>query len=354
MNPKKLPFIANLALALISIIGVGYLLIIGQSVIAPFFLAFLLALLFLPFARFLERKLRFPRLLSTFSSVLIIIAVIAGLSLFFSSRFADFSHDLPHLKDQFQALFHDTQDWVNVTFQVNVDQQFDYLNKGLDKLLSSSGAILGFTFSMFTTSLGFLFFCIIFFVFILSYRRVLYNFIIKVFAEEHKSKVEEAVLQVENMTKSYLIGVCFQIIIVGILASTVLSVIGVKYAILLGVLTGLLNIIPYVGIIVSGGIACLFAFATASPITLLYVVIGYTGVHLVDGNIILPFVVGSKVQINALFTFIGIIVGASLWGISGMFLCIPAMAIFKIIARKSDNLRPWGYILGEGKEWAYR
>jgi len=349
MRTGKIPFIANLALTLVSLIALGYLLVLGQSIIAPFFFAFLLAMLFRPLAQFLEEKLRFPRLISTFTCVLIIITLLVGLSFFFSSELSDFSKDIPHLKDQFSQLFHDSQTWVNDTFHINADTQFDYLNKGLDKLLSSSGAILGFTLNVFSASLGFFSFCIIFFVFILAYRRVLYDFIVSVFADKHVAKVKQAVTEIENMMKSYLIGVCIQIIIVSILASVILSILGVKYAILIGVLSGLLNVIPYIGIAISGLIACLFAFATNSPITCLYAAMGYIGIHLIDGNIILPFVVRSKVKINALFTFIGIIVGASLWGISGMFLCIPAMAIFKIISSKSDNLEPWGAVLGEGK-----
>ncbi|GCE36026.1 AI-2E family transporter [Sporomusaceae bacterium FL31] len=70
-------------------------------------------------------------------------------------------------------------------------------------------------------------------------------------------------------------------------------------------------------------------------------------VHAIDGNIVLPFVVGSKVKINALFSFIGILLGEHLWGISGMFLCIPAIAIIKIIFERVDGLKPWGKLLGE-------
>src|SRR5699024_10340643 len=100
MRTGKIPFIANLALTLVSLIALGYLLVLGQSIIAPFFFAFLLAMLFRPLAQFLEEKLRFPRLISTFTCVLIIITLLVGLSFFFSSELSDFSKDIPHLKDQ--------------------------------------------------------------------------------------------------------------------------------------------------------------------------------------------------------------------------------------------------------------
>lgn len=347
MNFIKLPFLLKLALAVISIIGIGYLIKLGQSILAPFFLAFLMAMLFLPLANFMERRLKFPRSVSTIVSVMMMLIILTGMIFFFGSQLSSFSKDLPHLSKQFNLVFHNLQNWVSQTFNVKIHEQLDYLDQGLSKLLSSSGIILGFTFSVFSTSLGFLAFFILFFVFILNYRRILNNFIVNVFNEKHKASVQEVVSEVRIMTKRYIIGLCLQVIIVSVLSTTVLTILGVKYAILLGVLTGLLNVIPYIGIAISLLVSCFIAFATGSVSTCVYVAIGYVIVHAIDGNIVLPFVVGSKVKINALFSFIGILLGEHLWGISGMFLCIPAIAIIKIIFERVDGLKPWGKLLGE-------
>lgn len=347
MNFIKLPFLLKLALAVISIIGIGYLIKLGQSILAPFFLAFLMAMLFLPLANFMERKLKFPRSVSTIISVMMMLIILTGMIFFFGSQVSSFSKDLPHLSKQFNLVFHNLQNWVSQTFNVKINEQLDYLDQGLSKLLSSSGIILGFTFSVFSTSLGFLAFFILFFVFILNYRRILNNFIVNVFNEKHKASVQEVVSEVRIMTKRYIIGLCLQVIIVSVLSTTVLTILGVKYAILLGVLTGLLNVIPYIGIAISLLVSCFIAFATGTVSTCVYVAIGYVIVHAIDGNIVLPFVVGSKVKINALFSFIGILLGEHLWGISGMFLCIPAIAIIKIIFERVDGLKPWGKLLGE-------
>lgn len=350
MNFFKLPFLPKLALTVISIIGIGYLIKLGQSILAPFFLAFLMAMLFLPIATFLERKLRFPRSASTIVSVLMLLIILTGMIYFFSTQISSFSRDIPHLTKQFNTVFHDLQKWISRTFNVKIDEQFTYLDQGLNKILSSTGAILGFTFGIFSTSLGFLAFFILFFIFILNYRRILNNFIVNVFNEKHKASVQEVVSEVRIMTKRYIIGLCLQVIIVSVLTTIVLTILGVKYAILLGVLTGLLNVIPYIGICISLLISCFIAFATGAVSTCVYVAIGYVIVHAIDGNIVLPFVVGSKVKINALFSFIGILLGEHLWGISGMFLCIPAIAIIKIIFERVDGLQPWGKLLGEDEK----
>jgi len=347
MNFLKLPFLVKLTLVIISIIGLGYLLALGQSILAPFFLAFLMAMLFLPIANLMETKLRFPRTVSTMASVMIMLTILTGLIYFFGSQLSSFSKDLPHLRMQFNTVFNSLQNWVSDTFHVKIDEQLDYINPGLSKLLSSSGVILGFTFSIFSTGLGFIVFFILFFIFILNYRRILNNFIVTVFNEKHKASVQEVVNEVRVMTKKYIIGLCLQVFIVSILTSILLTILGVKYAILLGVLTGLLNVIPYLGVCISLLISCFIAFATTTPSTCIYVLIGYVAVHIVDGNIILPFVVGSKVKINALFSFLGILLGEHLWGIAGMFLRIPAIAIIKIIFERVEGLKPWGKLLGE-------
>ncbi len=350
MNFLKLPFLLKLSLAVISIIGIGYLINLGQSILAPFFLAFLMAMLFLPVANFLERKLKLPRSISTIISVAILLVVLTGLIFFFGSQISSFSKDVPQLTHQFNKVFHNLQNWVSHTFNVKIDEQLNYLDQGLSKLLSSSGIILGFTFGIFSSGLGFLAFFILFFIFILNYRRILNNFIVNVFNDKHKASVQEVVSEVRIMTKRYIIGLCLQVLIVSILTTTVLTILGVKYAILLGVLTGLLNVIPYIGICISLIISCFIAFATGTVSSCVYVAIGYVIVHVIDGNIILPFVVGSKVKINALFSFIGILLGEHLWGISGMFLCIPAIAIIKIIFERVDGLQPWGRLLGEDEK----
>ncbi|CAA7195771.1 AI-2E family transporter [Chryseobacterium potabilaquae] len=347
MNFLRLPFLVRFSLIIISIIGIGYLLDLGQSILAPFFFAFLMGMLFLPIATFMEKKLKFPRSLSTMMSVMIMMVILSGLVYFFGSQIVSFSKDIPHLRDQSTTLFNSLQHWVSKTFNVKIDDQLNYIDQAINKLLSSSGMILGFTFGIFSTGFGFFLFFILFFIFILNYRRILNNFIVNIFSEKHKASVQEVVTEVRIITKKYIIGLCLQVIIVSILTFIVLAILDVKYAILLAVLTGLLNVIPYLGICISLFISCFIAFATGSPSICFYVILGYIIVHIIDGNIILPFVVGSKVKINALFSFLGIIIGEHLWGIAGMFLCIPAIAILKIIFERVNGLEPWGKLLGE-------
>ncbi|MBF8457553.1 AI-2E family transporter [Kaistella sp. G5-32] len=346
MKEIKLPFVLKLALILVSILAMGYLAKIGKAVLAPLFFSFLMALLFLPFANFLERRAKFSRTISTFSSLLVMLIFLSGLIYFFTIQLGDFANDFPVLKSQVSKSFGELQVWVSHNFHLNFTKQMSYINQALEKVLSSTGVILGFTFSMFSSTMAFFVFSALFFIFLLNYRRILYGFIISVFNEKHYSKVNEAILEIQKIIKVYISGLLIQILIVSILTTLLLSILGVKYAILLGVLTGLLNVIPYIGILVSGFMACLISFATGGNHTFL-VLFGYIAIHLIDSNITLPLVVGSKVKINALFTFIGLLVGEELWGISGMFLSIPFLAILKIVFERTEGMEPWGKLLGE-------
>ena len=176
---------------------------------------------------------------------------------------------------------------------------------------------------------------------------MLYNFIIEVFHDEHYEQLTEIISEIQNIIKQYITGLFFQIILVSFITSIVLSVMGVKYALLIGVLAGILNVIPYLGIFSATFIACLISFSTGGATQSLYVLIAFVAIHAIDGNIILPLVVGSKVKINALFSFLAILIGERLWGISGMFLSIPFLAIVKIIFDKINPLQPWGKLIGE-------
>lgn len=145
-----------------------------------------------------------------------------------------------------------------------------------------------------------------------------------------------------------MFGVCIQVATIAALTTIGLTIVGVPYALLLGVITGILGLIPYLGNI----LACLitiFATLTGSPDLnlILGVIIVTVIVQLIDNNILVPMVVSSKVEINAIASIIGIFIGGMLAGIAGMFLAIPLLAILKVIFDNVPSLQPWGYLIGD-------
>jgi predicted PurR-regulated permease PerM len=180
------------------------------------------------------------------------------------------------------------------------------------------------------------------------YRTLILKFLESVFLKENKSTVYEIIEQVQYMIRKYIIGLLIEMGIVVIAVSTAFTFMGVRYAILLGLLTGLLNVIPYVGIFVALVISSIVTLGTSADSTqAVWVIVTLVVTHLIDSNILLPLVVGSKVRINALITILGVVVGEMIWGIPGMFLSIPCIAVLKIIFDRVESLQPWGIILGD-------
>jgi len=344
---EKLTFLPKLALVLFCLISLTYIAILGQSLLAPLLFSFLMGILLLPVANFLERRLKFKRSLSTIVAVILMISVIGGIIYFFGNQLSALWADWPLLKEKADVSYHELQHWISKTFHVNTEKQLAYLNDSTEKALATSAAIVATTLATLSSTLLFLGFTLLFTFFILNYRRILFTFLTSVFKEEHKEKVTEIVSQIQYIIKKYIIGLFLQMFIVTVLMITVLSLLGVKYAVLLGLVAGIFNVVPYLGIFFALLISCLITFATAGAGKVLLVLIAFVAVHAVDGNILMPLVVGSKVKINALFAFIGIVVGEMIWGISGMFLCIPYLAMLKIIFDRIDYLKPWGILMGE-------
>jgi putative permease len=347
MKNISAPFYAKLALVLFSIISLGYLAILGHSLLAPMMASFLLALLLLPLANFLESKLKFNRSISSLVSVIIMIAIISSILFFLANQLSELGQDWPLLKQQAIHSFEDLQRWISTKFNVNAHKQIDYLKNSATSAVATSATVVATTLMTLSSSLLFLAFLLLFTFFFLNYRRILYSFLVAVFKEEHTEKVKDIVGQIQYIIKKYILGLFIQMLIVTGLMILVLTVLGVKYAVLLGLVTGIFNIIPYIGIFSALLISVLITFATAGVAKVILVIIAFVAVHALDGNVLMPLVVGSKVRINALFSFIAIIVGEMLWGISGMFLCIPYLAMLKIIFDRIDELKPWGLLLGD-------
>jgi predicted PurR-regulated permease PerM len=347
MKDIKLPFLAKLTLILICLISITYIAILGKSLLSPLLFSLLMAFLLLPLANLLERKFKFKRSLSSIIAVILMIAIIYGIFYFLAAQLGELLTDWPLLVKQVTQAFHDIQSWIAQTFHINANKQDAYLSDSAEKALATSATVVGTTLITLSSSLLFLAFTLLFTFFILNYRRILFSFLTSVFAEEHKIKVTEIVREIQRIIKKYITGLFLQMLIVTVLMIAVLSLLGVKYAILLGLIAGIFNIIPYLGISTALLISTLITFATAGAAKALFVILAFMGVHTIDGNILMPLVVGSKVKINALFAFVGIIVGEMIWGISGMFLCIPYLAMLKIIFERVDGLKPWAILLGE-------
>lgn len=158
----------------------------------------------------------------------------------------------------------------------------------------------------------------------------------------------DILVHIGSIVQNYIVGLLIEMFIVAGLTTGGLMLLGVPYAILLGVITALLNLIPYIGILFAALLTVLAALTSSTDPTIV-IKIGFMiwGIQLFDNNFLVPKIVGNKVQINALVSILGVIVFGTLAGVAGMFLALPMIAILKVIFDRIDSLKPYGYLIGD-------
>lgn len=345
----EFPFYIKLACSLLSILLLGWFAIIGQTILIPLILGFIISILLVPFCNFFERFFFFPRVLSSLVTTLLFFGFIAGIIYILVNQLIDIADEWPAFQAQITELINDLQRWIARNYGVSSRMQIEYLNENLSKTFDFGTIILERVFSGITRYSILSVFSFLYIVFILIYRRHLIRFVFYIFHERQHKHVLSVIYNTQNMVKQYLIGLFLQMLIVSILTYISLSFLGVKYSFVLALLTGILNIVPYVGITISVIISSILTLATGAPSQVLFVLIAYIVVHAIDGNIVMPKIVGSKVKVNSLVIIIGLVIGEMTWGIMGMFLSIPILAMAKIIFDHIPELKPWGFLLGEEK-----
>ncbi|TSJ38911.1 AI-2E family transporter [Mucilaginibacter corticis] len=344
----NLPFYIKLAAVLFSLFAIGYLVIIAKEILSPLIFSCLFSILLLPLARFFEFKIRLPRSAASMLAVLLLLSVIGGLIYVIGSQIADLAKDWPEFQAQISRSLWEFRGWVQDNLHVTRGKQLRVVNTAANKVLSPDTAAVGATVLSLSSILLFLVFTFIYSFFFLLYRSLIMKFLESVFLKENKTMVHEIIEQVQFMIRKYIIGLMIEMGIVAVGVSIVFSVLGVRYAILLGLIAGLFNVIPYIGIFTALIISAVVTLGTSPDSTkVIWVMVTLAVTHLVDSNVLLPLVVGSKVRINALITVLGVVIGEMFWGIPGMFLSIPVIAALKIIFDRVESLQPWGIILGD-------
>lgn len=314
------------------LILVSLLMYWGKPLLIPFFFSFLLAVSLYPICKWLEQH-KLNRFLSSLVCILLLCLLVAIVIYFVSSQFQRFVKDIPILKDKLTVVIKNSQAWIKAHYDIDEDTQAGYLNKGFDNIFNT----ISFTLSSSFALLIFLTLTIFFTFYILLYRELLKNFILFPFNRGYKKKVTEISLTLNETIASYIKGLLIEMAILIILSSIILWILGIKYAILIAFMAGILNIIPYIGIYTATGLGILITIADGTGQQSLELLLVFAIIHIIDANIITPFIVGRRIKINPLATLIAVICGELVWGIPGMFLFIPLTAIIKIVLEKMTS-----------------
>jgi predicted PurR-regulated permease PerM len=340
---KDQPFYIQSTIVLFGLILVVYVMSQLADILVPLAFAAFLAVLLNPLCNRLQHY-KVPKVLSIAITMFIAIVVVVAVFYFLSTQIIQFGDSLPVLKQKLGEITMQLKDWFQVKFGVAKAKQ----DQMIKQALTSGQSMLGKTLGGLLGTLAIVFLLPVYIFFLLMYKTLILNFLYEVFSEENSKKVSDVLKETKSAIQSYIVGLLIEMMIVAAMNSIALVLLGVRYGILLGCIGAILNLIPYLGGIVAIALPVLMATVTHDGYTTQLGVIGaYILIQFIDNNVLVPRIVSSKVQINALMSIIVVLLGNQLWGLSGMFLSIPFVAVLKIIFDRINELKPWGKLLGD-------
>jgi len=347
-TPFKIPFYVRASLISVGVFTFISALYISQRIVVPLIYAIIIAIVLSPIVNLLVRH-KINRIVAIALTILIMIVVSVSIIALLSSQINMLSESFPKLITKFSQLLHQMEAWASDNFNISTLKINIWVDKINGELLDSCSLLIGPTLLNIGSVLVVLVLIPVYIFMILFYQPLLIGFIHKLFSTNKSDDVDEVLIATKRIIRSYLVGLLIEGSIIATLNSTSLLILGIDYAILLGVIGAILNVIPYIGGIIGVTLPMLIAFATKSFTYAILVFVFSIFIQFIDNHFLIPKIVASKVQINALVSIIVVLAGGALWGVPGMFLSIPLTAILKVIFDHVDGLKPLGYLLGRGK-----
>ncbi len=344
---KKIKNPLRIVLILLIPILFFYGIIQAREFLYPLAFGLLLAYLLYPVVNFLEHH-HIPRIPA------ILISIISALVLIATAFFLIYKQMI-FMFDDFDTMKEQANENVEV-FQAFLNQKFGLDDNRLEFFLKQQGQNLfgnnnGQLQKAFTATTGTIFkiFIMPVYVFLfLFYRTKFAHFILRVARRKDKQRVVNILREVSTIVPRYMGGVFVVVMILCVLNSVGLLIIGVQFAFLLGVLSALFNFIPYFGTLMGGIVPLSFVLLTTDdPLHLSFsVIILFIIVQFIENNILTPNIVGGNVRINPFFIIVGLILGALVWGIPGMLVTVPFLAVARTIFANIDNTKKLAFLLG--------
>jgi predicted PurR-regulated permease PerM len=343
----KLPYYAKMTILLIGIFVLFAMLYIARSILLPLVFSTIIAIVLHPVVNFFARR-KINRVIAIIITLSISILIIGAFGSFIFSQISKFTDSVPALVDKFTVTLNEIIVYASGYYDIDPVKIHEWVAKTQNELLNKSTAAIGQTLSTLTGILVAVFLVPVYIFLILFYEPLLLDFVRKLFSEGNQSQVGEVVSKIKTVIQRYLVGLVIEIAIIATLETSALLIFGIQYAFLIGILGALLNTIPYIGGLIAVAMPMMVALVTkSSPMVAVYILIIYYAIQLIDNNFIVPKIVASQVKINALFSIIVVIAGNALWGVPGMFLAIPMLAIVKLVFDNVEPLKPWGFLLGD-------
>lgn len=328
INSQTIPLVTKY---LQFIFFLSVIMFLGKALFIPLFFGLLLSIIMYPVCKWLELH-GVHKAIAISICLLIVSVIFLGLLWLLAWQFSVFRKDAPIIFGRIETAGQQIQIWIKVNTRLAT-------TNWADKLMESIGSILTSTVQTTLSTLVVLFLTPIYTALIMYHRKVFVHFLKLITPARYQLQLDSILQQIIHTYFNYIKGMVLVYIIVGILNSIGLLVLGVKHAILFGVLCSIMTIIPYVGLFISALLPITIVWMeTGNILYPLGVIAIFSIVQYLEAYLIFPKVVGRQLQLSTLAMLVAIIAGGIIWGVSGMILFIPFVSILKIV---TDNIEEW-------------
>ncbi|WP_266204640.1 AI-2E family transporter [Pontibacter kalidii] len=342
-----MPLTVRRSIEIMGLFFLGWFIVLAKGLLTPLLLAFFISIMLMPLYRFFT-KYKLPDALAIIISILVMVVVFGLIIWFFSSQIGNLVSDFPVIQKNVTNHLNALSAWIGEHSPFSTTEQLDFIKEQSNKLLGFTGTILTGAAGSVTSLVVLLGLLPIYIFLIMFYKNLLLRFVFFWFPQEQHGRVEETLQEMQVIIKSYLFGLLIQVSYMTVLLGGILLIIGIKHALLIGLIFAFLNLIPYVGALLGNIIGVLLTLASSSELWPVFAVLGtITFVQFLDNNILMPRIVGSKVRLNALATIVGVIVGGEIAGVAGMFLSLPIIAVLKVVFDRTEQFKQWGVLFGD-------
>jgi len=318
----------------------------AKPFLVPLCFGGLLAMLFLPLSRWFENK-KIPKGFSVLLCIVIFLGLIMAIIGLISWQITDLTTESTDIENKIRKMINEIEEYIGNHFGISKKQQ----EKIITEQAQQNGGILS-NLGSFATGFIVDFILVLVYIFLfMFYRSRLKSFVLQLISSQQKKNTETIIHDIQKVSQQYITGLGMMIVCLWIMYSIGFSIVGVKYAVLFAIICGLLEVIPFVGNLTGTLLAILMVVIQGGGTGMvLGVVVTYLIVQFLQTYLLEPLVVGAEVNINPLFTIIILVLGELVWGIPGMVLAIPLLAIVKIICDHIPSLKPYGYLMGSERK----
>ncbi|MEO8771128.1 MAG: AI-2E family transporter [Ferruginibacter sp.] len=346
---QYLPLTVKRSIELLGLVLLALVIFQLQNIIMPMLMALVASIALLPVYRFFIRR-KVPNGIAIFLTILFMTIILALVVFFITSQLKPLINNATTIKQNISSHINVISIWFSNKTAIPIARQSEIISQQADKFLDFTGNFLKNAAGSISTAFIFFGLFPIYTFLMLFYKDVLKRFLLMWFRQDETIQVGQTLKSIESIIQSYMVGLMIQFGYMTILLGSTLMLFGINYAFLIAIIFAVLNLVPYIGALIGNILGVLLTLSATPDLGPVFtVLITISVVQLLDNNILMPFIVGSKIRINALASLSGVFIGGALAGITGMFLSLPLMAVFKIIFDHTEQFKKWGVLLGDDK-----